>query len=79
MLKSIQTPTEKLSAEEKAAREKLESLGITQNMLENEMIQGARSPVIASYRIVIHRLQTVTQQPAVQPTKPQKSRACCIL
>ncbi|XP_073975379.1 serine/threonine-protein kinase NIM1-like isoform X2 [Rhodnius prolixus] len=76
---SVGTPTEKLSAEEKAAREKLESLGITQNMLENEMIQGARSPVIASYRIVIHRLQTVTQQPAVQPTKPQKSRACCIL
>ncbi|XP_014261616.1 serine/threonine-protein kinase NIM1-like isoform X2 [Cimex lectularius] len=76
---TLGVPMEKLSQEEKTAREKLEALGITQSMLEHEMIQGARSTVIASYRIVIHRLQCIAQLPPIQPVKPQKSRACSIL
>ncbi|BET02685.1 S_TKc [Nesidiocoris tenuis] len=76
---TIGVPLEKLSTEEKAARERLEGLGITASMLEQEMVQGARSPVIASYRIVVHRIQSVAQLPTVVPVKPPKSKTCAIL
>uniref|UniRef100_A0A146M5G7 non-specific serine/threonine protein kinase n=2 Tax=Lygus hesperus TaxID=30085 RepID=A0A146M5G7_LYGHE len=76
---TVGVPLESLAPEEKAARERLESLGITNSMLEHEMIQGARSPVIASYRIVVHRLQSISQLPPIQPPKPPKSKTCVIL
>lgn len=66
-----------MSKEEKAARERLESLGIKAEQLEAEIGKGARSPLIATYRIVIHRLLVTPNN--VQPTKPQKSRACALL
>ncbi|RZF48112.1 hypothetical protein LSTR_LSTR002178 [Laodelphax striatellus] len=72
---------EKMSTIEKTAREKLEVIGITGEMLAKEAGQGARSPVIAAYRIVVHRLQNIAQLPALAPpvTKPPKSRTCSIL
>ncbi|XP_014282290.1 serine/threonine-protein kinase NIM1 [Halyomorpha halys] len=75
------TPTigseKEMSKEEKAARERLESLGIKGEQLEAEIGKGARSPLVATYRIVIHRLLATPS--TVQPTKPQKSRACALL
>lgn len=66
-----------MSKEEKAARERLETLGIKAEQLEAEAGKGARSPLIATYRIVLHRLQA--SPPTVQAPKPQKSKACIIL
>lgn len=69
-----------LSTIEKNARERLENLGITSDMLKEQSNQGARSPVIAAYRIVVHRLQNIAQLPPIAPpTKPPKSRTCTIL
>lgn len=69
-----------LSTIEKAAREKLEGLGITSDMLKEQSSQGARSAVIAAYRIVVHCLQNIAQLPPIAPPqKPPKSRTCAIL
>lgn len=69
-----------LSTIEKAARGRLEGLGISSEMLKEQSSQGGRSPVIAAYRIVVHRLQNIAQLPPIAPPpKPPKSRTCIIL
>lgn len=77
------TPTlkaeDRLTPIERTARERLSNLGITETMLEEELEQGARSAVIATYRIVIHRLQNNAQLPPITPVKPPKSRTCILL
>ncbi|KAL1130742.1 hypothetical protein AAG570_011983, partial [Ranatra chinensis] len=73
-------PFDKLPEIEKAVREKLNSLGITESMLEDEMVQGARSAVIATYRIVVHRmLQNSSHHPPATTAKLPKSKTCTIL
>lgn len=66
-----------MSREEKAARERLETLGIKGDQLETDANKGARSPLVATYRIIIYRLQATPT--TTQVARPQKSRACIIL
>jgi len=69
-----------LSDIERTARERLAAMGITTKMLTEERHQGGRSPVIATYRIVIHRLQNNAQLPPItSPPKVPKSRTCTVL
>lgn len=70
---------DRLTPIERTARERLSNLGITEAMLEGEAEQGARSAVIATYRIVVHRLQNNAQLPPITPVKPPKSRTCILL
>uniref|UniRef100_A0A1B6D2N7 non-specific serine/threonine protein kinase n=1 Tax=Clastoptera arizonana TaxID=38151 RepID=A0A1B6D2N7_9HEMI len=72
-------PEDKLNPIEKQARERLNHLGISPSMLEEHVTQSARSPVIATYRIVIHRLQNNSQLPPIMPVKTTRSRTCTIL
>ncbi|XP_066995543.2 serine/threonine-protein kinase NIM1 isoform X3 [Anabrus simplex] len=46
-----------ISSLEKQALEKLSELGITEDILAEHLDRGARSAVIGTYRIIIHRLQ----------------------
>lgn len=72
-------PEDKLNPLEKQARDRLNHLGITPVMLEEHLTQSARSPVIATYRIVIHRLQNNAQLPPITPVKTPRSRTCVLL
>jgi len=59
-----------LSDTEKAVQEQLTTLGITEEMLRKDINQGVRSPVIATYRILLHK-QILT--PNIESTHSLKS------
>lgn len=70
----------KVSDIEQAARERLAAMGITADMLVEHSPQAARSPVISTYRIVIHRLQNNAQLPPIAPPqRVPKSKTCILL
>ncbi|KAL1456784.1 hypothetical protein WDU94_001485, partial [Cyamophila willieti] len=78
-------PTEATTVIEKTARERLVKLGISETMLQEEKDKGSKSSAIATYRMVVHRLENnaAYPQPVVTQTvktqKPAKSRLCRIL
>lgn len=79
-------PADATTLIEKTARERLLKLGITENMLQEDKDKGSKSSAIATYRMVVHRLENnaAYPQPAVTQTikktqKPAKSRLCRIL
>lgn len=74
------TTAELVTDIERVGRERLAAIGITAEMLEEQAFQGARSSVIATYRIVVHRLQNNAQLPPIAPpAKVTKSRTCIVL
>ena len=44
-----------MSDSEKAVRAELDMLGVTRDMQRNELPQGVRSPLLGTYRILMHR------------------------
>ena len=44
-----------LSDTEKAVHDQLASLGITEEMLREDLNKGVRSPIIGTYRILLHK------------------------
>uniref|UniRef100_A0A8D8UZT1 non-specific serine/threonine protein kinase n=1 Tax=Cacopsylla melanoneura TaxID=428564 RepID=A0A8D8UZT1_9HEMI len=78
-------PAEATTVIEKTARERLVKLGISETMLQEEKDKGSKSSAIATYRMVVHRLENnaAYPQPVVAQTvktqKPAKSRLCRIL
>ena len=83
--------SDNLSDSEKAVFVELGALGVTEEVLRREMMQGVRSPAIASYRILLHRAlrcgapsrrvsrEVVRSTPLPSPPKAQKSRTCTLL
>ena len=53
---------ENLSDSEKAVFQELSELGVSTQLLRQEMVQGVRSPAIAAYRIILHRTLITDQQ-----------------
>lgn len=77
---SSQPGRDNLSSTERLAREKLAALGIAGPTLEAETMHKTRSPVIGTYRIIVHRIQTsainahlAPQPPNPQPAKPRQN------
>ena len=86
---------ENLSDSEKTVFQQLEGLGVSTKLLRQEMVQGVRSPAIASYRIMLHRAlisnnnavvsRKVSKDLVVPTSSPktsghaQKSRTCALL
>lgn len=65
---------------EQAARDRLATMGINTDMLAEHTAQSSRSPVISTYRIVIHRLQNNALLPPIAPPeKVPKSKTCILL
>uniref|UniRef100_A0A1B6GBA1 non-specific serine/threonine protein kinase n=1 Tax=Cuerna arida TaxID=1464854 RepID=A0A1B6GBA1_9HEMI len=79
MLPTVNTE-QALSEIERTGLERLSAMGISAEMLREQIHQGARSPVIATYRIVIHRLQNNALLPPIgPPPRVPKSRTCVLL
>ena len=53
LISSLGSPN--LSDSEKTALQQLSGIGISQELLREDLGRGVRSPVIASYRILLHR------------------------
>ena len=54
---------DELTEAEIIVMEELEQMGITENVLRQDIMLGVRSPVIATYRILLHKkLQTAEKQ-----------------
>ena len=85
---------ENLSDSEKAVFQELSELGVSTQLLRQEMVQGVRSPAIAAYRILLHRTlisnnnaicsRKVSRDLLPKPSpklsgRPQKSRTCVLL
>ena len=86
---------ENLSDSEKAVFHDLSGLGVSTQLLRQEMVQGVRSPAIAAYRILLHRTLlsnnnaigsrkvsrdlVPTPSPKLSAGQPQKSRTCVLL
>ena len=83
-----------LSDSEKAVFQELPEIGVSTQLVRQEMVQGARSPAIAAYRILLHRTLISNNNaicsrkvssdllPTPSPKlsgRPQKSRTCVLL
>lgn len=74
------TPGAELSDIEKQTRDRIGRMGITTELLAEHAPKGCYSSVIATYRIVSHRIWFSSQLPPLPPAKPSsRSRTCIIL
>ena len=58
MLLTCRLGSPNLSDTEKDVQHQLSCMGITEDMQRQEINQGVRSPIIATYRILLHRAMT---------------------
>ena len=61
-----------LSDTEKAVQHQLAGMGITEEMLRQDINQGVRSPIIATYRIMLHKSMMRTNNTSTNSLKSSK-------
>ena len=71
-MKTCRLGSPNLSDTEKAVQHQLAGMGITEEMLRKDINQGVRSPIIATYRIMLHKSMMRTNNTSTNSLKASK-------